>query len=43
MVNLELIFTPTDANYVYAIFSNQGGLGQYKGIYRSIDKGENWR
>ena len=39
---IELAISPTDANYIYAIFSNQGGLGRYKGIYRSTDKGESW-
>ncbi len=39
---IELAVSPSDANYIYAIFSNQGGLGRYKGIYRSTDKGESW-
>ena len=39
---IELAVSPTDENYIYAIFSNQGGLGRYKGIYRSTDKGESW-
>ena len=39
---IELAIAPSDENYIYAIFSNQGGLGRYKGIYRSTDKGESW-
>ena len=39
---IELAVSPSDVNYIYAIFSNQGGLGRYKGIYRSTDKGESW-
>ena len=39
---IEIALSPTDANYVYAIYSNQGGLGRYKGIYRSTDKGVSW-
>ena len=39
---IEIALSPSDANYIYAVFSNQGGLGRYKGIYRSIDKGETW-
>ena len=39
---IEIALSPTDANYIYAIYSNQGGLGRYKGIYRSTDKGESW-
>jgi len=39
---IEIALSPSDVNYVYAVFSNQGGLGRYKGIYRSTDKGETW-
>ena len=39
---IEIALSPSDVNYIYAVFSNQGGLGRYKGIYRSIDKGETW-
>ncbi len=39
---IELAISPSDANYIYAIYSNQGGLGRYKGIYRSTDKGQSW-
>jgi photosystem II stability/assembly factor-like uncharacterized protein len=39
---IELAIAPSDANYIYAIYSNQGGLGKYKGIYRSTDKGQSW-
>ena len=42
---IEMAVSPTDANYVYAVYSNQGGprgLGIYKGIYRSTDKGQSW-
>ena len=39
---IEIALSPSDVNYIYAVFSNQGGLGRYKGINRSTDKGENW-
>ena len=39
---IEMALSPSDVNYIYAVFSNQGGLGRYKGIFRSTDKGETW-
>ena len=39
---IEVEFAPSDPNYMYAIFSNTSGLGRYKGIYRSTDKGQTW-
>jgi hypothetical protein len=39
---IEIEVAPSDPNYIYAIFSNVGGLGRYKGIYRSTDRGQNW-
>lgn len=39
---IEVEFSPSDPNYIYAIFSNVSGLGRYKGIYRSTDKGQTW-
>lgn len=39
---IEIEIAPSDPNYVYAIFSNVGGLGRYKGIFRSTDRGQNW-
>jgi len=39
---IELAVAPSDPNYIYAIYSNQSGLGKYKGIYRSTDKGQSW-
>lgn len=39
---IELAVSPSDPNYIYAVYSNQWGLGRYKGIYRSTDKGDNW-
>lgn len=38
----ELAVSPTDPNYIYAIYSNQWGLGRFKGVYRSTDKGQSW-
>lgn len=39
---IEIDIAPSDPNYIYAIYSNQGGLGRYRGIFRSTDKGQNW-
>jgi photosystem II stability/assembly factor-like uncharacterized protein len=39
---IELAIAPSDQSYIYAIYSNAGGLGQYKGIYRSTDSGMTW-
>lgn len=39
---IEIDIAPSDPNYVYAIYSNQGGLGRYRGIFRSTDKGQSW-
>lgn len=39
---IEVAIAPSDPNYVYAVFSNQGGLGKFKGFYRSTDKGQTW-
>jgi hypothetical protein len=39
---IEIDIAPSDPNYIYAIYSNVGGLGRYKGIFRSTDKGQNW-
>lgn len=39
---IEIEIAPTDDNYIYAIYSNFGSLGRYKGIYRSTDKGQSW-
>jgi len=39
---IEIEIAPSDPNYIYAIFSNVGGLGRYKGIFRSTDKGQTW-
>tara|TARA_B110000908_G_scaffold115858_1_gene135878 strand:+ start:6077 stop:8800 length:2724 start_codon:yes stop_codon:yes gene_type:complete len=39
---IEIEIAPSDPNYIYAIFSNVGGLGRYKGIFRSKDKGQTW-
>ena len=39
---IELAVSPSDPNYIYAIYSNTGGLGRYKGIFRSTDKGVSW-
>ncbi len=39
---IELTIAPSDQSYIYAVYSNAGGLGQYKGIYRSTDSGMTW-
>jgi hypothetical protein len=39
---IEIEIAPSDPNYIYAIFSNVGGLGRYRGIFRSTDKGQTW-
>lgn len=39
---IELEVAPSDPNYIYAIYSNAGGLGKFKGFYRSVDKGQSW-
>ena len=39
---IEIAVAPSDPDYVYAAYSNQWGLGRYKGIYRSTNKGQDW-
>ena len=39
---IEVAVAPSDPNYIYAAYSNLFGLGRYKGIYRSTDKGQSW-
>lgn len=37
---IEFAFAPQDPNYIYCLVAD--GSGNLKGIYRSIDKGNNW-
>jgi hypothetical protein len=40
VTRLELAFAPSDPNIVYALLVKANGT--HKGVYRSIDKGDNW-
>lgn len=37
---IEIDIAPSNPNYIYAVVAN--AIGSLKGVYRSIDKGQNW-
>ncbi|MBI9066127.1 MAG: T9SS type A sorting domain-containing protein [Salinivirgaceae bacterium] len=42
VTRIEFAYSPTDANYVYAVAANDVGLGELNNIYKSVDGGLNW-